>query len=226
MADKQVKDARKIKAKEMVDIRAGRLIRKEYIARKLSSKGLMMFIIYTVMMSANNYVAKAIFVLNPNLDVWQMTFVRGAVAWLIMMLKINVNAKALLWDSIEMDSIGALIFRCAQGGISLVIAFNSIKYFNVSTVGVVCSLSPPLCMIMAYFVSGETTELKEALMMGIVLTSVFLVIFGAEEEHSEMEPPPLFATIGLLALPILNAGGTIACREMRKMPEELCTTWQ
>ena len=60
------------------------------------------------------------------MSVWQISFARGAIAFIMMMLKINTNAKKELWDvwrKIETHAIPFLIFRCFQAGASLFIMF-------------------------------------------------------------------------------------------------------
>ena len=99
----------------MKDVRKSAKFRREEIARirrEAPKKGVAFFILYTVLMSSNNYVAKAIFEIYPSLDVWQMTFARGLIAFIMMMLKINTKAKQELWDGIDRPSLPSLVFRC------------------------------------------------------------------------------------------------------------------
>jgi len=100
-----------------------------------------------------------------------------------------------------------------------------IKYFNVSTVGIVCSLMPLFVCVMAYFMLGERMKTFDWVSLGAVIGCVGLVIFGADgEEKSAMQTNTL-ATIALIAQPMLLAGGTITMRQMRKMPETLVSTY-
>ena len=75
-------------------------------------KGVYYFILHTLLMSANSYVASALFSLNPSVSVVQLTFCRGIIASLMILALINVNIKKTLVDSIDRDSLPSLIFRC------------------------------------------------------------------------------------------------------------------
>ena len=149
-------------------------------------------------MSANNYVAKAIFTTAPTLDVWAMTFTRGLIAFTMKMLQLNINAKKELWDDIDMPSLPSLIFRCFQGGASLVIAFMSIKYFPVSTVGIVCSLAPPITMVLACVFLKEFSDLKEIIQMTLIVMAIMAVILGAEGEQKDTMSTNAYAFIALI----------------------------
>ena len=106
-------------------------------------------------MAANNYAAQAVFKAAPTLSVMELTFVRGVLCSLFMLLWVNKDAKRVLIDGVERKSLGSLIFRCIQGGLSVMIAFMSIKYFSVSTVGIVCSLKPLIAMALSWAILRE-----------------------------------------------------------------------
>ena len=93
---------------------------------------------------------------------------------------VNRNVKSTLYDPVDCKTLPSLIFRCLQGGISVYIAFSSIHFFNVSTVGVVCSLKPIIACIIGVSMLGESMNCKDVICMGAFLFAVFLVIFGAE----------------------------------------------
>lgn len=75
-------------------------------------KGTICFLIHTVLMSANLYCGKALFDLNPTADIMQITFVRGVLASLFMLVWLNKNLKHTLIDSVDLASLPSLIFRC------------------------------------------------------------------------------------------------------------------
>ena len=105
---------------------------------------------------------------------------RGLVCTIMVLLMINRNMKATLYDPVDKKALPSLIFRCLQGGISVYISFSSINYFNVSTVGIVCSLKPIIACLMGVTILGESMTLKDVLCMSAVFIAVFLVIFGSE----------------------------------------------
>ena len=79
------------------------------------------------------------------------------------------------------------------------------KYFDVSTVGVVCSLTPLMVCLIAYFVLGERMKKSELLSIFFVVAAVALVMIGSskppssptqeEEKKDEVGVWPLIALI-------------------------------
>ena len=99
----------------MSQVREAAKERRETVARirrEAPRRGVIIFILYTILMSGNNYVAKMMFETDPTLDVWKLTFARGVIAFTIMMVKINVNVKRELWDGVERSTVPSLVFRC------------------------------------------------------------------------------------------------------------------
>ena len=156
----------------------------------------------------------------------QLTFIRGVVCSLMVLLMINRNMKAVLWDPVDLKTVPSLAFRCLQGGHSVYIAFSSLSYFNVSTVGIVCSLKPIIACLIGVTLMGESMTCKDVVVMSAFFIAVFLVIFGSEGQQAESMSAAPWAMIALLAQPFLLAGGDIAMRQMRKMPEQLCSAYQ
>ena len=144
------------------------------------TRGLVYYLVYTVLMSGNLYANKALFEAAPSAAIMQLTFMRGLVCTIMVLLMINRNMKATLYDPVDKKALPSLIFRCLQGGISVYISFSSINYFNVSTVGIVCSLKPIIACLMGVTILGESMTLKDVLCMSAVFIAVFLVIFGSE----------------------------------------------
>jgi drug/metabolite transporter (DMT)-like permease len=137
-----------------------------------------------------------------------------------MLLWVNVNLKSLLYDQVERSNFWSLVFRCVQGGLSVQIGFLSVKFFDVSTVGLVCSLTPVLVCFLAWLLLGETIKMFDLVALGIVITAVSLVILGENEAQSVKED-----YVCLLSQPLLLAGGAVSMRMMRKMPEKTVSTY-
>ena len=136
---------------------------------------------------------------------------------------VNIDVKKKLWDPIDCKTLPSLIFRCLQGGASVYISFSSTNFFNVSTVGIVCSLKPIIACLLGVMILRESMSIKDVVMMSGVFIAVFLVIFGSEgSQQNSMHSNP-WAMVALISQPFLLAGGDVAMRRMRKMPEELCS---
>jgi len=127
---------------------------------------------------------------------------------------------------VDRSSVGSIIFRCVQGGISVYIGFMCVNYFTVSTVGVVCSLKPIIACMIGVLCMGERMSCKDVLSMGAILGAVFLVIFGSQGSQSASMTSNIGALIALIAQPVLLASGDTMLRKLRKMPEQLCSTYQ
>ena len=67
---------------------------------------------------------------------------------------------------------------------------------------------------------------KDVVFMSAFFIAVFLVIFGAEGTQQDSMQAAPWALVALVAQPFLLAGGDIAMRQMRKMPEQLCSAYQ
>ena len=180
-------------------------------------------------MVLTNTLSKQTFIMTPTLSVFDALFARGLVSLVLLALYMNRNIKAELVDSVDSSNLKALIFRCGSGALCQVIAFQSIKYFDVSTVGMVCSLGPIFVCVMAYFMLGERMQTPDMLFLFSVFCCVTLVLFGAST--GTVESPEVAVTggalalAGLLATPVLTAGQTIASRQMRKMSECVVSTY-
>jgi drug/metabolite transporter (DMT)-like permease len=118
-------------------------------------KGVTYYLIHTVLMSLTLYSNKFLFNLNPFVSVLQFTFVRGVCS---SMLSLGWSFGSLhknLIGSVDRECLPSLVFRCVQGALSVFISFLCLKYFSVSIVGIVCSLTPLMVCLLAYFALGE-----------------------------------------------------------------------
>ena len=96
----------------------------------------------------------------------------------------------------------------------------SIKYFNVSTVGVVCSLKPIIVCIIAVMVMGERMGKLDVLSNAMSFFAILLVIVGASGAESQSMESTTMAFVALIMQPVLLAGGDILLKRMGKLPEE------
>lgn len=168
----------------------------------------------------------------------QFTFSRGLLCTAMLILCNFKNLKRDLCQSVKREDLGSLVFRCSQGGLSVIISFMTVKNFSVSTVGIVCSLAPIFCCIMAYLVLGERMKPIDYMALVAVFAAVCLVILGAkppdtlettdtniEDADGGQSKSNMFMMILLLAQPVLLAAGIIAMRQMRRLPETTCSTY-
>ena len=86
------------------------------------------------------------------------------------------------------------------------------KYFAVSTTGVVCSLTPLIACLLAALILKERLTLWTMCSVAIVLSCVMMVLFGAKGDEADAMGSNMFAVVALCAQPVLLAGGMIANR--------------
>jgi drug/metabolite transporter (DMT)-like permease len=98
----------------------------------------------------------------------------------------------------------------------------SIKYFNVSTVGIVCSLKPIITCVIAVLMVGETMSGLDVLSNGLGLLAILLVIVGtpATADSGAVGGASNFAFLALISQPVLLAVGDVLIKKMKKLPEE------
>ena len=159
----------------------------------------MWYTIYTLKMTAILYITKGLFELNPDIEVLQITTLKALISSLLLVIFLNRKLKNIMYDSIDPESKWALAFKSIQTCISIFISYNAMRYFSVSTTGVVCSLTPLIACIFAALLLKERLTLWTILSVLIVLSCVMMIIFGATGEEAEAMDSNKFAVIALCA---------------------------
>jgi drug/metabolite transporter (DMT)-like permease len=83
-----------------------------------------------------------------------------------------------LIKAVDKTCIQSLIFRCVQGALSVFISFMCLKYFSVSIVGIVCSLTPLIVCFLAYYILGEKIKTFDLISLIAVFASVCIIMIG------------------------------------------------
>lgn len=178
----------------------------------------------TLLLSGQLYSNKMLFDTNPEVSVLQFTFVRGAVSLAFGLLWSSGHLRADLIDHLDWATLPSLGFRCFQGATSVFISFLCVKFFSVATVGVVCSLTPLIACLIAYFVLGERIKRAELLGIVFVVSAVILIMLG-QEESPEREQVGILPLVALISQPVLLGGGIVTMRQMRKLPETCASNY-
>ena len=176
----------------------------------------MWYIVYTLKMTAILYITKGLYELNPEIEVLQVTALKALISIIILIVFLNVKLKHIMYDSIDPDSKYALAFKSCQTTVSIFIAYNAMKYFSVSTTGVVCSLVPLIACCLAALILKEKLTFYTIFSVVIVLSCVMMIIFGATGEEAEAMGQNVWAVVALCSQPFWLAGGVIAARKMKK----------
>lgn len=179
-------------------------------------KGIFFMILYTLTLTSIIYVAKMLYELNPDMQVLHITSAKAFASCLILALGLNSNLKYICYDSIDMDSIGALAFKTFQSSICIFISYNSVKYFSVSTTGTSSAMAPLVTVVLAWLFLGEKISAYTVISILIVFSSVLMIIFGVQgQEKANMQANTL-ALVALCCMPLLLGGGQVAVRHMKK----------
>jgi drug/metabolite transporter (DMT)-like permease len=175
-------------------------------------KGFGYYTLYTILLAGNNYAQLALFKYAPTISTIQLTFIRGLMCALVVLCMLTMRGqswKKELITSIDKTTIKPLILRSASSGTCVFIAFISVKYFNVSTVGIVCALKPILTVVLAYSLLSIPVSFLDGVSNGVSLGAIALVILGTSGAESTNMETCAFAFIALMMQPILLAIGEI-----------------
>lgn len=144
--------------------------------------GVMWYIVYTFKLTAILYITKGLYALNPGIEVLQITSSKALISVAILIIVLNKNLKYIMYDRVDPDAYWALAFKTCQSTASIFISYTAMKYFSVSTVGVVCSLTPLIACMLAALILKEKLTWWTIVSVCIVLCCVMMVIFGATGE--------------------------------------------
>jgi len=116
---------------------------------------------------------------NLEITANQLLVLRSSYATFIMICMMHKNAKVILYDGVGKGDIFPIAFRSVQGTITNIINFMATKWIQIAIVGVVNNLSPVCCVVLCYFMLGETLARKEIIFLAIIVVCVFdIVIFA------------------------------------------------
>jgi len=71
----------------------------------------MWYAIYTLKMTAILYITKALFELNPDIEVLQITTLKALISTILLAIVLNRKLKNIMYDSIDPESKWALAFK-------------------------------------------------------------------------------------------------------------------
>jgi len=146
-----------------------------------------------------------------------------------MISLINVKFKSILYDDVGKKDIFPITFRSLQGTVVNIINFTAAKYISSAIVGVVNQLSQVCCVVMCYFLLGETLSRKEIIFLALIVVCIIdIVVFAPSDPTNTSNKSITQLALLYLALfinPFLTAGGTIAMRKVGKLHEYVISFW-
>ena len=143
------------------------------------------------------YITKGLYLLNPTIEVFHVTWAKAVISIILLALILNKNLVYINWTSVDPKSWNALAFKATQSVVSILISYNAMKYFSVSVTGIVCSLTPLFAVFFAWVILGENISWWNIVSVCVILTCVCLVILGAQGEEKEHMEANMWAMIAL-----------------------------
>ena len=110
---------------------------------------------------------------------------RSTYATFIMICMMHKNAKVILYDGVGKGDVFPIAFRSVQGTITNIINFMAAKWIQIAIVGVVNNLSPVCCVVLCYFMLGETLALKEIIFLALIVVCIFDIVIFAPKATTE-----------------------------------------
>lgn len=187
------------------------------------------FVLSSVLLTANLYAAQALIFRHPDMSIMQMTFARGIAATAVMLAWVNRDAKRVIVTQIKVTCLPSLVFRCAQGALSLFNGFLLLSYFYVSTIQIVCALTPMFTCLLAYFAFGTKITPADVRALVAIFVALGLILTGDEQDtktSEQFDSASPFTVLVLFSQPLMLASSQIAMRQMRKMNHNTVTAYQ
>ena len=101
LSQSQIKNSREIRPKELIAVRNVYKKRETWYekAKHMNPwKGLLFFILSSIVMTMDNYTTKIIFIANPTTSVVKLNFTRTFIALILTLVRTYNSMKADLWD--------------------------------------------------------------------------------------------------------------------------------
>ena len=127
------------------------------------------------------YITKVIYILNPDIEVFQVTAMKSLLSVLLLAIGINVSMVHVCYTSVDKsrDALIALTYKTCQSAASIFISYNAMKYFAVSTTNVISCMTPLCACVLAWLILGEKITSWIIFAIFLVLGSVLMIILGA-----------------------------------------------
>lgn len=188
-------------------------------------KGMIFYLIYTVLYSLCFLCATYLYARNPNLNPFQMLLMRSLFALLIQAMFVNRELKHAVWDSIERDQVGSLVFRSVQGTLTNIINYSTAKFLPLTIIAICNNMGPLIALVLAFVILKERIKRFEVLMIVLSVCGILTVVLGGNDSTASDTGAEAGSALTvvlwtcLFINPFLTAGGSIAMRKMKKFHE-------
>lgn len=144
------------------------------------TKGMIFYIIYTILYSCCFLCAKYLYERNPDLSPFQMLILRSGFALAFQAIIVNKDLKHAVWDDIDRKSAGPLIFRSIQGTMTNIINYSVTKYLPLTMIAIVNNMGPLVTLVLAFFLLKERIKGFEIVMIFLTVAGVLVVVIFAD----------------------------------------------
>jgi len=141
-------------------------------------KGYVSYFIFTLFNAATYIVAKFLYIAYPDLNPYQLVFIRSTFSIFYLAAMINVNAKKIFYDDWEKKFTGPMVFRSIQSAISSIINMVAVLHIDVVIVSLVNNTTPVFVCLLAMCFLGERLRKVEVIFMAGTFACVILIIVG------------------------------------------------
>jgi drug/metabolite transporter (DMT)-like permease len=185
----------------------------------------------TLVQSWNWLSIKIAYILEPDIDGFQILFMRTIFALSFLILIINKNLKFVMIDSFPTENRHFMVYRVLSGLLGISSMMVCVKWFSLTTISVVTGLNPVITMIFGVLTMGEKITQIDVICIILSFFAVILMTVGlavnqeptVEDKSAQLTSPedPYFSyKMTLLGiLPICMSWANISMRLMRKMNE-------
>ena len=154
----------------------------------------------------------AIYRLNPELTVMQLLVLRGVISTAIMVVMLFGQIKSTLIDGVKSDQVPGLTFRIAQGVLSILFAFYSLKYFSPTIYRTTDSMQPLIVVMLSACWLKEGITKFDVVALILAFTASFIIIQASDEQgQADVTSGSVLgfqiALLGLILNPFLLASG-------------------
>lgn len=139
-------------------------------------KGMLFYILYTVLYSLCFLSASYLYRRNENLNPFQMLLMRSCFALSFQAIIVNKELKGAVWDGVDRKSVTPLIFRSIQGTATNIINYSVTKYLPLTLIAIVNNMSPLICLVLAFLILKEKIKKFEILMITLTVCGVVVVV--------------------------------------------------
>ena len=154
------------------------------------TKGMLFYILYTLLYSLCFLCASYLYRRNPDLTPFQMLVMRSAFALAFQVIWVNKELKSAVWDGVDRKSVPPLIFRSIQGTATNIINYSVTKFLPLTLIAIVNNMGPLVTVVLAFFILKERIKTFEIVMILLTVGGVLTVVIGESPDAAAADGRP------------------------------------